>query len=199
MMIAADSPFIGRDSFEDEAFVDLDLSGADLANREFLRCTFTNVQLQDADLHDTRLDDCLFAGCDLSRMRAGNLAARGVVFVRCRLLGVDLTALRPTPSLFFEDCNLQYATFGAANLTGTAFRRCKLVEVNFFDTRLVDASFGESDLSGSRFEGCDVRGADFVGARGVYIDPARNTVRDARVDVETAIAIAAALGFKVNV
>src|SRR5262245_63488219 len=85
-MLAPDRPFIDRDSFEDEAFAGLDLVNTDLSNREFLRCTFTNVQLQDADLRGARLDDCLFSGCDLSRIRAANLAARGVAFVRCRLL-----------------------------------------------------------------------------------------------------------------
>src|SRR5262249_1760996 len=118
--------------------------------------------------------------------------------LRCRLLGIDLTELRPTPSLFFEDCNLQYVTFGAVDLTGTAFRRSRLVEVNFFETRLVEADFADSDLSGSRFESCDVRGANFVSARGFYIDPSRNHVMGARVDITVAVAIATALGLKVE-
>jgi len=197
-MLEPDHPFIDRDSFEDEGFAALELVNADLSNTEFLRCTFTNVQLQEADLRGARLDDCLFSGCDLSRIRAAHLAARGVAFVRCRLLGIDLTELRPTPSLFFEDCNLQYSTFGAANLTGTEFRRCKLVEVNFFETRLVEADFAGSDLAGCRFEGCDVRGAHFATARGFYIDPSRNNVMGARVDLTTAVAIATALGLKVE-
>src|SRR5262245_21885848 len=197
-MLAPDRPFIDRDSFEDEAFAGLDLVNTDLSNREFLRCTFTNVQLQDADLRGARLDDCLFSGCDLSRIRAANLAARGVAFVRCRLLGIDLTELRPTPSLFFEDCNLQYSTFGAANRTGTEFRRSRLLALNFYESRLVEADFAASDLTDSRFEGCDVRGAHFDTARGFYIDPARNNVMGARVDITAAVAIATALGLKVE-
>jgi fluoroquinolone resistance protein len=193
-----EGPFADSDSFEDEAFVGLELPRADLANKEFLRCTFTDVQLQDADLHGVRLDDCLFDNCDLSRIRAANLAARGVVFIRCRLLGVDLTELRPTPSLFFDSCNLQYTTFGAANLTGTRFRGCKLVEVNFFETRLVEADFTDTDLSGSRFESCDLRDANFASTRGFFIDPAKNNVRGARIDVATAVAIAASFGLKVE-
>jgi uncharacterized protein YjbI with pentapeptide repeats len=190
--------FADRDSFEDEAFADLDLSRADLANREFLRCTFTAVQLPDADLRGARFDDCLFNGCDLSRVRAANLAARGVAFVRCRLMGLDFSELRPTPSLVFEHCTLQYATFGAVNLAGTRFTSCKLVEVNFFETRLSDADFTDSDLTGSRFEGCDLRGARFAAARGFYADPSKNLVAGARVNVETALAIATALGFEVD-
>src|SRR5690349_3798594 len=50
------SVFADRDSFEDEAFADLDLSRADISNREFLRCTFINVQLPDADLSGARFD-----------------------------------------------------------------------------------------------------------------------------------------------
>jgi fluoroquinolone resistance protein len=192
-----DDPFAGRDSFGDEAFVDFELSRVDLADKEFLRCTFRSVQLQDADLRGTRLDDCLFDGCDLSRRCATNLAARGVAFVRCRLLGVDWTGLRPTPSLFFDECNPQYATFGAANLAGTQFRRSRIVEVNFFETRLVEADFTDSDLSGSRFDGCDVRGANFAAARGFSIDPAKNKVHGARVDITAAVAIATSFGLTV--
>jgi uncharacterized protein YjbI with pentapeptide repeats len=190
--------FADRDSFEDEAFADLDLPRADISNREFLRCTFTNVQLPDADLSGARFDDCLFNGCDLSRARATNVAARGVAFVRCRLMGVDFSELRPTPSLVFEHCTLQYATFGPANLTGTRFVSCKLVEVNFFETRLAEADFTDSDLAGARFEGCDVRSAQFAGTRSFYIDPAKNVVSGAQINVETAITIATAFGFKVD-
>ena len=122
--------FADRDSFEDEAFADLDLSRADLANREFLRCTFTNVQLPDADLRGARFDDCLFNGCDLSRARAADLAR-------------------------------------------------KLVEVNFFETRLADAQF--------------------VAARGFYADPSKNLVSGAHVNVETAVTIATVFGCRVDV
>jgi fluoroquinolone resistance protein len=191
--------FGDRDSFEDEAFADLDLSRVDVTNKEFLRCTFTNVQLPDADLSGARLDECLFNSCDLSRARATNLAARGVAFVRCRLMGLDFSELRPTPSLVFEHCTLQYATFGAANLTGTRFTSCKLVEVNFFGTRLADADFTDSDLTSSRFDGCDLRGAQFAAARGFYADPSKNVVTGAHVNVETALTIAAVLGFDVDV
>jgi len=191
--------FADRDSFEDEAFTDLDLSRADVSNREFLRCTFTNVQLPDADLRGARFDECLFNLCDLSRARAANVAARGVAFVGCRLMGVDFSELRPTPSLMFEHCTLQYATFGPANLTATRFVSCKLVEVNFFETRLAEADFTDSDLTGARFEGCDVRAAQFARTRGFYIDPAKNVVRGARINVETAIMIATAFGLQVDI
>jgi uncharacterized protein YjbI with pentapeptide repeats len=114
-------------------------------------------------------------------------------------MGLDLSELRPTPSLVFEHCTLQYATFGPANLTGTRFTSCKLVEVNFFETRLADADFTDSDLSGSRFEGCDLRGAHVAGTRGFYIDPAKNVVTGAHINVETALTIATVFGLKVDV
>jgi uncharacterized protein YjbI with pentapeptide repeats len=134
--------FADRDSFEDEAFADLDLSRADLANREFLRCTFTNVQLPDADLRGARFDDCLFNGCDLSRARAADLAR-------------------------------------------------KLVEVNFFETRLADAQFSPRPRSPSS--------KPRVAARGFYADPSKNLVTGAHVNVETAVTIATAFGCRVDV
>jgi hypothetical protein len=36
---------IDRDSFEDEAFVDLDVTRGDFTDKEFLRCAFKRVRL----------------------------------------------------------------------------------------------------------------------------------------------------------
>jgi uncharacterized protein YjbI with pentapeptide repeats len=70
--------------------------------------------------------------------------------------------------------------------------------VNFFETRLAEADFTDSDLAGARFEGCDVRSAQFAGTRSFYIDPAKNVVSGAQINVETAITIATALGLEVD-
>jgi fluoroquinolone resistance protein len=190
-------PWAGRDVFEDETFSGIELADADLAGREFIRCRFEKLVLQESNWHGARLDDCEFDGCDLTRMRPKKMAARGVVFTRCRLMGVDWSELNANPSFVFEDCNLQYASFVEVNLTATPFRRCRLVETNFFDTRLVEAVFQECDLAAARFEDCDLRQADFADSRGVIVDPSKNTVTGCRVSVETAVAVAAGLGLRV--
>jgi uncharacterized protein YjbI with pentapeptide repeats len=143
------------------------------------------------------LDECEFDGCDLTRMRPKKMAARGVTFTRCRLMGVDWSDLNANPSIVFVECNLQYASFVEVNLTSTPFRRCRMVETNFFDARLVEAVFEECEMAGARFEQCDLRGADLAGARGVILDPSKNNVAGCRISVETAVVVASALGFRV--
>jgi fluoroquinolone resistance protein len=190
-------PWAGRDVFEDETFTGIELAEANLAGREFIRCRFEKLVLQESNWQGARLDDCEFDGCDLTRMRPKKLAARGVTFTRCRLMGVDWSDLAANPSLVFEECNLQYASFVEVNLTSTAFRRCRMVDVNFFEARLVDAVFQECELAGARFEQCDLRGAELSEARGVILDPSKNTVTGCRISVETAVAVAASLGLRV--
>ena len=192
------SPFAKRDSFEDESFAGLTVAKADLSGREFVRCTFTHVVLPESDWSDTRVEDCRFEGCDLTRLRMIGTAMRGAEFVNCRLTGVDWSQLRPNPTLAFDECNLQYSSFVKMNLTGTRFTRSRLTDVNFLEARLVETAFPGSDLTGCRFEDCDARGADFSSARGVAIDPARNRLTGARVALDAAVLIVEAFGLRVD-
>ena len=196
--MTVDNPFLHCDQFEDEVFSDVELPNADLSGKEFVRCTFRKALLPQANWTGARLDDCTFDGCDLTRMRPAKMAARGVAFVNCRLMGIDWTELRSTPTMSFDHCNLQYASFVNVNLTATRFAHCRLTEVNFFESRLVDAEFTDSDMRGARFEGCDARNANFADAVGVFIDPARNKVKDARIGIATALMLAASFGLRVH-
>jgi len=195
--VGADRPFAGREVFEDEVFSGFECPKADCADREFIRCTFRTLGLQESNWQNARLDDCLFEGCDLTRMQPSKMAARGVAFRNCRLMGIDWSELRPNPAVSFDECNLQYASFADINLTGTRFGRCRLIEVNFLDARLVDVDFTDSDLTGSRFERCDARKANFAGTHGFLIDPLNNKLTDAQVSVATAVALAQSLGLRV--
>ncbi len=194
----AGHPFADRECFEDEVFSGLELPKADCSGREFVRCTFRTLSLPESNWQGTRLDDCIFEACDLTRMRAAKMAARGINFLNCRLMGIDWTELRPNPTVSFDECNLQYASFVNINLTGTRFGHCRLTEAHFIDSRLVDVDFTDSEMSGSRFEHCDVRGADFSRAHGFFIDPAKNKVKDAWISMATAVLLAQSLGLRVT-
>lgn len=128
-----------RDLFEDEVFANLELPNVDLSGKTFVRCTFKKLVLQEATWKGTQLEDCVFDGCDLTRMRPAHMAARGVEFLNCRMMGIDWSNVGANPTVTFEGCNLQYASFVNVNLTGTRFTHCCLVEVNFVESRLVRA------------------------------------------------------------
>lgn len=195
--VRSDNPFL-TDFFEDQEFASLESPHGDFAQKEFLRCRFTRLTLPESDWRGARLDDCTFEHCDLSRIRVPQTALRGVTFVNCRLTGVDWTDVRPTPTVSFEECNLQYSSFVNINLTGTRFAGCRLTDVQFLEARLVESDFSASDLGGARFEGCDLRHANFANARGFVVDPVRNKVKDARIALDAAVLLAESFGLRVN-
>ena len=193
-----DNPFLSEDVFEDREFTSIDWPLGDFTKKEFLRCRFTRLTLSESDWRGARLDDCAFEHCDLSGVRISQAAVRGVAFVNCRITGVDWSDVRPTPTVSFDQCNLQYSSFVKTNLTGTRFHRCRLTEVQFLEARLVEADFSASDLAGARFEGCDLRKANFADARGLVIDPVRNKMQNARIALDAAVLLAESFGLRVQ-
>lgn len=187
-----------EDFFENETFSDLDLQGFDLGHKEFYRCTFERCQLQESRWKGTKLEVCVFNGCDLTRIQVNQTALREVRFEGSKLMGVDWTGVSPNPELVFDGCVLRYASFVGHSLRKTPFLRCTAMEANFFDLDLTDADFSGTDLTGSNFRGCTLTRTDFSSAVGAFLDPARNRLKDTRVPVETAVLLAQSLGMRVS-
>jgi uncharacterized protein YjbI with pentapeptide repeats len=187
-------------NFEDAelAGVSADADPGIFTGREFARCTFRKIQLHSSSWRGTKLEECVFEGCDLSRANPTRLALRDVTFRDCKLMGVDWSGLESYPSVSFERCNLSYASFARLALNKTRIAHCTLTEVNFIETQLVDAIFDGSELSGARFERCDLRRASFADTRGLLLDPKSNNVKGARIPVEAALRLAEALGLRIT-
>jgi fluoroquinolone resistance protein len=83
----------------------------------------------------------------------------------------------------FSDLELPKADLSDREFVRCTFRKALLPEANW---------------TGARFEGCDARNANFADAVGVFIDPARNKVRDARIGIATALMLAASFGLRVH-
>ena len=182
---------------ENETFADLDLEGHDILGKELYRCTFRSVKLPEVRLDKSVFEQCKFIDSDLTRVKAVGASFHGVRFEHCKLLGVELSNLAANPDVFFDECNLRYASFGGLNLRNTKLHRCQLQEASFHETSLIDASFDGSDLSSAAFSRCDLAGADFSNAVGVYFEAAQNCVKGVRIPVETAVMMAQALGMHV--
>lgn len=185
------------DYFEEELFADLDLQRADLSGKDFYRCTFQRVDLRETQWKRSRLEDCVFDECDLTHMRSGELRAHGMKLRGCKVMGVEWTPASLDPQLSFEDCNLRYSTFVKVHLRGAPFVRCNLADTSFLEVDLTDADFSESDLTGAIFEGATLLCANLMTARGAFIDPAKNKVKDVRLGVESAVLLAASFGMRV--
>src|ERR1700722_15667989 len=60
---------IQQSHFEDEVFADVELDGADLSDKDFIRCAFRTLRFRDSQWHGARLEDCTFESCDLGGIR----------------------------------------------------------------------------------------------------------------------------------
>jgi fluoroquinolone resistance protein len=186
------------DFFADRGFSDLALDGADLSGKELQRCTFRRCKLPASRWARSKLEDCLFEHCDLTRMVPLGLALRDVTFKDSKLMGVDWTDLGPLPRVAFEACDLRYASFVKLKLRATGFLRCTARESNFIDVDLTEADFTGSDLTDSTIRGCTLARTNLARATGVLFDVQGNRVKGARIGLEAALAMARAAGMVVE-
>ncbi|HLK88271.1 MAG TPA: pentapeptide repeat-containing protein [Polyangia bacterium] len=184
------------ESFDDLTFAGLDLARADLGGKVFSNCTFRNLKLAESRWERARLEDCVLDDCDLTRAAPAGLVLRGVRFQRCKMMGIDWSALGAFPDLTFADCNLDYCSFIALAARKLAVTRCSFVEATFADCNVGEARFEECHFAGARFERCDLRKATFPRARDLLLDPAANQIKGAAIPPESAFLLAASFGFK---
>jgi uncharacterized protein YjbI with pentapeptide repeats len=185
------------ETFDDQVFEGLDLSDFDFSGKDFTRCTFRNLKLQQTRWPRARLEDCIFEGCDLTQMQPLDVGAHGVRFKGCKLMGVEWTKASLNPRLEFEECSLRYASFVDTHLRRTPFLRCNLVEASFIGTDLSEADFSSSDLTGATFQGSSLLKADLRQTKGLFLDPTKNRVKGARISMEAAALLATSFGMRV--
>jgi|GEM_PF-331877 len=196
-MTTPQPPFEG-DYFTDATFTDLDLSAADLTDKEFDNCTFRRCKLPESRWTRCVLEDSVFEDCDLSHMLPQQLALRGVTFRNTRLVGVAWKGIERGPDVAFEGCDLRYASFISLRLGAVRVVNCTLNGANFLEVDLAGADFSGSDLAGSTIQGCTLTTTHFSRARGVFVDPATNVVKGARIDLEAALLLAESFGMIVE-
>lgn len=196
--LGSGAPF-GGEYFAEATFADLELLAADLAGKEFEGCTFRRCKLPESRWAGGTIADSVFEDCDLSRMDPQQLALHGVTFKDSKLVGVAWKGLAPGPDMSFEGCDLRYASFVRARLKGIRIVRCSLREATFIETDLSGADLSESDLTGAVIRGCTLTKANLSRARSVFLDPATNKVKEARIGPDAAILLAQSFGIVVEV
>ena len=198
MARSADVERLAKDGFEDEVFEGLDLTGADLSERELARCTFRDAKLDGARWDRSRLEDCTFVRCTMKGFRPSEVALRDVSFVGCELAESDWSAAGTFPAVRFTDCDLRRALFVALALRKTVFRRCSLRGATFARVDLAGATFDDCDLARAELDACELGKSDLSTSRGVYFDPTKNKAKGARISLETAALVATAMGLVVK-
>lgn len=189
-----------------------DFSDAALPGQEWQQCRFVGCWFVDADLRGIRTHGCRFTDCDFTGADLGGSAHRGTalqtctfrrtvlagsVFESCSLLGSVLVECRLRPWTLREvDCTL--AGLGHADLRETVLAGLRLREANLVEADLRGSDLSGADLSGARLLGARLDGADLRGAALDADALVQARLTGAWVDIETAIAFAAAHGLQVD-
>lgn len=138
---------------------DVDLSGLDLTECEFVRCGVARTKFTSCPLIEARFD-----ACDLNNTIWDGARLGAAPFFDCKLTGAlfrDVTAL----NLDFRRCLMV-----SAYLRGVSFRRKELEALNFQGADLAGCDFREAkftdcvlrdaNVTDAKFQDADLRGAD---------------------------------------
>jgi uncharacterized protein YjbI with pentapeptide repeats len=177
-----DCEFVGRD-FRDED----DLSRLNTEQVVFTECDFSGVNLAESEHQGSAFRNCTFSMTTLWHSTFRQCSMLGSVFVRCQLRPVTL-----------DEVDFTLAVLGGNDLRGIDFSGCRLRETNLVEADLRKALLRGTDLSGARTTGARLDEADL---RGATVDPSLWTTASltrTRIDVDQAIAYAAAHGLRLD-
>jgi esterase/lipase superfamily enzyme/uncharacterized protein YjbI with pentapeptide repeats len=154
----------------------LDLTFAELENRDFSGWTFDRVDLSQAKLRDSRFNGALLSGVDLSQadLSAADLSKALLMivdFTEAQLSGANLTQISSPMWVSFRNatlvganlslCRLEHAHFQFADLSESSFVDAQIEAGLFSGASLRDCDLSGANLSGANLEGTDLRGAVF--------------------------------------
>lgn len=184
---------------------DVDLSGLDLTNFSFERCTliktdlshihaaattWTGCRARQAVVKGADLTDAVFKGGDWNNSDWERATIAGAAFMGVKLTGSSFVSVKSLGARF-EDCPMR-----SANLRGLSFKKarlgqCDMTTADLSDTDFREAVFGSgSSLAGAaitsaRFAGADLREADLSGHGPASLD----ILKGARISATQAVQI----------
>lgn len=182
-------------------FQELSLPGVVTSNRLFSRCQFHGCDFRDSVWETCEFYDCLFERCDFSLANWGYSKLEDVSFQECKLLGVDWAKVNwpsfiSNPSVGFQHCLLNDASFFDLALAEVSFTNCRALGTDFRQANLSGADFSSSDLSGASFGNTNLTNANFAGATNYDINVQSNKVQGARFDRLEATRLLAGFGIR---
>lgn len=158
-----------RDRKAPVRFVGWNLADIDLTGLDFRQCEFVKCHGGRADFSSCDLTEVCFVSCDFNNARWRRASLASALFRDCKLTGAQIVDAN-TLGLTFENCLLV-----SALLRGLSFRRAELDDIDFQGADLTEADFRqavlvrcnlrEANVTDARFEGTDLRGADLGSLR----------------------------------
>jgi fluoroquinolone resistance protein len=187
--------FEDKQQYEKQRFSKLSEQGVRFTSIEFTNCEFDRCSLGECVFYRCSFTHCRFHNCDLGVIQVPNSRFLEVEFSDCRVTGVDWTRAGDTTlsklplSVGFQRCLIDYSTFFGLQLKGSRFVECTAHEADFSEADLTEADCQKSDFAGSKFLHTNLTKANFVGAFNYGINPAANTVKQARFSLPEAVSL----------
>jgi uncharacterized protein YjbI with pentapeptide repeats len=181
-----DEKWVGQE-FEGHDFRDEDLSRLRTERVVFTECDFSGVKLSESEHVGSAFRNCNFRRASLMHS----------TFRYCSLLGSVFSESRIRPVTWME-VDLTLAVLGGCDLRAVDLSDCRLREASLVGADLRKAVLRRADLTGTRTQDARFDDADLRGAR---TDPTFWTtakVRGAKIDIDQALAYAAAHGLDVH-
>jgi uncharacterized protein YjbI with pentapeptide repeats len=173
--------------FDGHDFRDDDLSRLHTERVVFTECDFSGVDLSESVHLGSAFRNCTFRRTSFLHSTFQHCSFLGSVFTECRMRPMKLV-----------EVDFTLAVLGAADLRGVDLSDCRLREAGLVDTDMRKAVLRRADLSGARVQNAKFDEADLRAAR---VDPTLWTtaaLRGAKVDIEQALAYAAANGLDIH-
>ena len=180
--------------YADQVFKDVQLERGELVSSEFYDSVFVRSSFAESVFRSCRFADCVFQGCDLSLIHVPETRFSSTRFENSKVIGVNWTeADWPTVGLinpvgFFESA-ISHCTFIGLTLRGIQIKECMAMDVDFREADLSQADFSGTDLSKSIFSNTNLSEADLSRARNYGIDPAQNTLNQAKFSLPEAMSL----------
>jgi uncharacterized protein YjbI with pentapeptide repeats len=150
------------------------------AGHTYEQCRFEGLDLSNAHLSNAHFLECTFADCNLANAFLKNSKLNNVVFVGCKLMGLDFSTCSPFAfEVRFQDSLLDLAVFHNQKLKKTRFDSCRLHETHLVLCDLTQAVFNHCDLALARFSECNLTQADFSTSDNLTLNPEDNTLKKA--------------------
>ncbi len=152
-----------------------------LEKGEYESCIFNGCDFNALNLSNYKFVDCIFNSCNLSLCELQQTAFRDVEFKDCKLMGLRFDQTNTFGLSFtFEACILDHSIFFGLKLKNTAYRNCRLHEVDFTECDLTASSFENCDLQRAIFMQCNLQKADFRTSFNYVLDPELNRIKKAK-------------------
>jgi uncharacterized protein YjbI with pentapeptide repeats len=182
---------------DDEVWVEREFAAHDFRDDDLSRLRTERVIFDECDFRGVDLTESEHVGSAFRNCRFERATLHHSMFAQCSMLGSVFSECRMRP-LKLVEVDLTLAVLGGCDLRSVDLSGCRLREASLVETDLRKAVLRGADLRGARLQKTRLDEADLRGARTDATFWTTATLRAAKIDVDQALAYAAAHGLNIG-